>query len=84
MQNKIAIQAGEEIEMDALVRGIAIFLEWLVLAAIFYHMLKGAKLVLGDLGMPAKYMKGVTVALTVVGSLLGVFLVAHLTTFYPW
>ena len=69
--------------MDALLRGISIFFEWLVLLAIFYHILKGVGLMVADLGMGSKYMKGIKMALIAVGSLLAVFLIAHLTAFYP-
>ena len=69
--------------MDAALRGIAIFLEWLVLSAILYHMLKGVRLLLPDLGIGAKYMKGINMALVAAGSLLIVFFLAHLATFYP-
>ncbi len=69
--------------MDVLLRGVAIFLEWLVLSAIIYCMLSGVKLMLADLGLAPKYMKGITMALVAVSSLLIVFFIAHLTTFYP-
>ena len=69
--------------MDALLRGVAIFLEWLVLAAIIYYMLGGVKVMVADLGIPPKYMKGITLVLAAVGILLIVFFLAHLTTFYP-
>ena len=69
--------------MDGLLRGIGIFLEWLMLSAIIYFMLNGVKLMLADLGLRQKYMKGLTMALIAVGSLLIVFFIAHLTAFYP-
>lgn len=69
--------------MDGLLRGLGIFLEWLVLSAIAYVMLSGVKLVLADLGLSPKYMKGLTMVLIVVGSLMVVFFIAHLTSFYP-
>lgn len=69
--------------MDALLRGVGIFLEWLVLSAIAYCILWGVKLMLADLGVGRKYMKGITLGLIAAGSLLIVFFFAHLITFYP-
>ena len=69
--------------MDVLLRGVGIFLEWLVLSALVYYMLSGMKLMLADLGIAPKYMKGITMALSAVGSLVIIFIIAHLTTFYP-
>lgn len=69
--------------MEVALRAIAIFIEWLILSAIAYHLLAGFKLTLADLGLSPKYMKMVTVSLVAVGSLLVVFFAAHLTTFYP-
>lgn len=69
--------------MDALLRGLGIFVEWVILAAILYHVLVGVKLMLADLGIGQKYMKGITMVLISLGSLLLVFFIAHLTAFYP-
>jgi len=69
--------------MEVLVRGLAIFIEWLILAGVLYFMLLGVQLILADIGVRPKYMKGLSLALAVVGSLVAVFLIAHLTTFYP-
>ena len=69
--------------MDAVLRGVAIFLEWLVLSAVIYYVLSGVRLIVADLGVRPKYMKGIRMALVAVGSLLIVFFSAHLTTFYP-
>jgi len=69
--------------MEGFLRGLSIFLEWLVLVAILYFMLLGVQLILADLGVRPKYMRGLAMALAVVGSLVAIFLIAHLTTFYP-
>ncbi|MFC2051577.1 hypothetical protein ACFLT4_02475 [Chloroflexota bacterium] len=69
--------------MDIVIRSIAIFLEVILLAAIFYSLLKGVKLTVLDLGIGQKYSKMLTAVLMVVGVLIVVFLVVHLTSFYP-
>ncbi|MBW1916306.1 MAG: hypothetical protein JRI86_15465 [Deltaproteobacteria bacterium] len=69
--------------MDALLRGVAIFFEWLVLSAIIYCMLSGVRLMVADLGIAPKYMKGITMGLAAIGSVLAFFFIAHLIAFYP-
>ena len=69
--------------MDALIRSIAILIELSVLGALFYHVLKGVRITLFDLGMKPEYSNIVTLALIAVGGLVGVFLVSHLFAFYP-
>lgn len=69
--------------MDVLLRTIAIFIEVLILAAIIYCLLTGARLTIFDLGLGSKYKKVVTMALVVAGCIVVVFFIAHLTSFYP-
>ena len=69
--------------MDGVVRWFSILVEWLILAGLLYFVLLAVQLILTDIGMPAKYMKGINMVLMVVGIIVAVFMVAHLTTFYP-
>jgi succinate dehydrogenase/fumarate reductase cytochrome b subunit len=69
--------------MDATLRTIAIIIEVLLLAAITYAVLKGVRLAALDLGIKTKYGRAVTLALLVLGVIVLVFFIAHLTTFYP-
>ena len=69
--------------MDILVRTAAIVLEVLVLAGIVGCILWGVKLILAQFGVDSKYNRAILMALTVVGALLVIFYVTHLTAFYP-
>ena len=69
--------------MDVLLRGIAIFIEVLVLASIMYVLLAGARLTIFDLGLGPRYKKVVAMVLVMAGSVVVVFFIAHLTAFYP-
>ena len=69
--------------MDVVLRTVAIFIEVVLLVAIIYSILKGARLTVFDLGVGLKYSKMVTTALMVIGVIVVVFFIAHLTTFYP-
>lgn len=69
--------------MDILLRAIAIFIEVAILAAVIYCLLAGVRLIVFDLGLGAKYRKVVAGALILVGCLVVVFFIAHLTAFYP-
>ena len=69
--------------MDILLRTVAIFIEVVLLAAIIYSMLNGARLTIFDFGVGPKYNKMETAALMVIGVIVVVFFIAHLTTFYP-
>ena len=69
--------------MDALLRGIAIFLEILILSAVFYCMLNGVRLIITDFGIGPKYTKAIVMTLAAVGILLMIFFIAHLWSFYP-
>jgi succinate dehydrogenase/fumarate reductase cytochrome b subunit len=69
--------------MDQFLRVVAIFLEVVVLSAILYCLLNGVRLALLDFGIGPKYNKAIVMALAAVSSLLVVFFVAHLSTFYP-
>mgnify|MGYP006267819299 CR=1 FL=1 len=69
--------------MDIFIRTAAIVLEVLVLAGIVGCILWGVKLILAEFGMDSKYNRAILMALLVVGALLVVFFVTHLTAFYP-
>ena len=69
--------------MDIFLRIVAIFIEVVLLAAIFYSMLNGVRLTVFDMGVGPKYNKMVTAALMLIGVIVVVFFIAHLTTFYP-
>ncbi len=69
--------------MDILLRAIAIFIEVAILAAIIYALVTGARLIIFDLGLGPKYKKFITVVLVMVGGLVVVFFIAHLTFLYP-
>ena len=69
--------------MDILVRAIAIIVETLLLAAITYAVLNGVRLTIFDLGVGPKYSKVVAMTFVVMGVILVVFFIAHLTAFYP-
>ena len=69
--------------MDILLRTIAIVVELLILAGIAYCILKGVKLTALDLGVKPKYRRILTLLLVVVGIIVIIFFIAHLTTFYP-
>ena len=69
--------------METVVRVIAIIVEVAILAGITYAVLYGVNLAIFDLGVNAKYKKGITLALLTVGILVVVFFISHLTTFYP-
>ncbi len=69
--------------MDVLLRTIAISIEVILLMALLYCLLSGARLTIFDLGVRPKYGKAVAMTLVAVGVILVVFFIAHLITFYP-
>ncbi len=69
--------------MDIVFRAIAIFIEVVILTAIIYSMLNGARLTAFDLGVGPKYSKAITMVLLAVGFVIMIFFIAHLTAFYP-
>ena len=69
--------------MDVLFRAIAIFIEVLILASIMYVLLTGVRLTAFDLSLGPKYKKVVAMALVLAASMVVVFFIAHLTSFYP-
>ncbi len=69
--------------MDVLLRTIAIFIEVLILVSIIYCLLTGVWLTAFDLGLVPKYKRVVAMALMLVGCIVVVFFIAHLTSFYP-
>ena len=64
-------------------RAIGIILEVLVLTGMIYCILNGVRLILADFGIGPKYDKPIIMFLAAAGSLLVIFFIAHLTTFYP-
>lgn len=69
--------------MDVFIRTVAIILEVLVLAGIVGCILWGVKLILAEFGIGSKYNRAILMALLVLGALLVVFFITHLTAFYP-
>lgn len=69
--------------MDVFIRTIAIIIEVLILAVIYYAVAKGAKIVIFNFGVKEKYNGVINIALIFAGIIFVVFCVAHLTTFYP-
>ena len=69
--------------MDILIRVIAIIIEVSILIAIFYSLLNGVRLTIFDFGLGDRYKKMVTMALVIVGSIVAVFFISHLTLLYP-
>jgi len=69
--------------MDIILRAIAVFIEVIILMAMFYFILNGVRLLLFDLGITQKYSRVVSVLLIAVGCVIAVFLISHLTAFYP-
>jgi len=69
--------------MDIVLRTIAVFIEVIILMAITYSVLNGARLTAFDLGIGPKYSKAIAMVLVAIGFIIVVFFIAHLTTFYP-
>ena len=69
--------------MDIFTRTIAIIIEVLILAGVTYSILAGVKLLALDLGVGARYNKMLTAVLIFVGTVVVIFFIAHLTSFYP-
>ncbi len=69
--------------MEIFIRGIAIAIEVIILAAITYSILKGVKLTIFELGISQKYDRIISTLFLVVGCLIAVFFIAHLTFLYP-
>ena len=69
--------------MDIVLSLIPVIIELVLLVAIFYHILSGVQLILVDMGLTAKYSKIVVLLLSAVASMIVVFLISHLLTFYP-
>lgn len=69
--------------MDIFLRTIAIIIEVGILAAIISTIVYGAKLTAFDLGLGPRYQKMIVAVMIMIGSLIVVFFIAHLTSFYP-
>lgn len=70
--------------MDTFFRIIAIVIELELLFAVLYFLINGARLMIVDMGISAKYQKAMIVAFAAVGYLLVLFLISHLIAFYPF
>jgi len=68
--------------MDVFLRAIAIFVEVVILAGLLGCVLFGVKLAIFDLGIKPGYKKAVVMALVMVGGIILVFFIAHLTAWY--
>jgi succinate dehydrogenase/fumarate reductase cytochrome b subunit len=70
--------------VDGALRGIAIFLEVLVLTAILYCILNAVRLAAFDFGIAQKkYNRPIVLILTAAGIILVIFFTTHLSLFYP-
>jgi len=69
--------------MDLLIRTIAIIIEVAILAGIVYVILNGVRLAIFTAGIGEKYNKVITGAFFIVGIIVVIFFIAHLTAFYP-
>ena len=69
--------------MEVLIRVLAIIIELVILIALFYCILNGVRLIIFDFGLRQKYARVVAVLLMAVGCIIAVFLISHLTAFYP-
>ena len=69
--------------MDAFLRTIAVIVEVLLLAVVAYSVLNGVRLTALDIGLKDKYRRAIAMALFVVGGIVVVFFIAHLTLWYP-
>ncbi|MFC2122860.1 hypothetical protein ACFLRP_04160 [Bacteroidota bacterium] len=69
--------------MDVVIRSIAIIIEVALLAGMAYCFLQGVKLAVTDMGAGKKYYRALTMAVAMIFTIVVVFFIAHLTTFYP-
>jgi hypothetical protein len=69
--------------METYLRPMAIFLELVILMAVFYSLFAGVKFAIFDFGLDQKYCKFIKFTLLIMGCLALVFFVAHLIAFYP-
>lgn len=64
-------------------RAIAIVIEVLILMGVIYCLFLAARLTILDVGFDSKYDRFVRWVLGIVGAVVSVFFIAHLTLFYP-
>jgi len=69
--------------MDVFLRVIAVAIEVIILTALAGCLLYGVWLILVDLGLGEKYKKAIAMAMVMIVCVVVVFLIAHLTAFYP-
>ena len=69
--------------MDVFLRVIAVAIEVIILTALAGCLLYGVWLILLDLGLGEKYKKAIAMVMVMVVCVVVVFLIAHLTAFYP-
>ena len=73
---------GIDMEQDVW-RTIAVIVEVIILAGVFWALLNGVRLIVLDLGMGEDYRKMMTVAFGIMEAVLVVWLISHLAIFYP-
>lgn len=73
----------EHESMDEVLRGIAIFLEVVLLSAVVALTLRGVQLMLRDWGVGAQYNKPIGLALVLVFAVIAIFFFLHVSLFYP-
>ena len=64
-------------------RTIAVIVEVIILAGVFWALLNGVRLIVLDLGVGEDYRKMMTVAFGIMEAVLVVWLISHLAIFYP-
>jgi hypothetical protein len=64
-------------------RVFGVIIEVLIMAGFAYCILRGVQLMVFQTGMGMKYYKMFGVLLTVVGAIVVVFFISHLTSLYP-
>jgi succinate dehydrogenase/fumarate reductase cytochrome b subunit len=69
--------------VDSIPRAVAVFIEIVILIIMFYFILNGVRLLLFDLGLKQKYSRIISMVLIAAGCIITVFLISHLTAFYP-
>ena len=69
--------------MEDVARTIAVIVEVAILFGVFFVMLNGVRLILMDMVIGPEYDKMVKIGFGAVELIILVFLISHLTEFYP-
>ena len=69
--------------MEDVARTIAVIVEVAILFGVFFAMLNGVRLILMDMVIGPEYDKMVKIGFGTVEVIILVFLISHLTAFYP-